>query len=287
MVQTEARMRMEARMLMDRDRARELGFQTLQYLTEGHYPAPTGVQVDISEAVGRAVKATVSYPPEASLGEVPQGSFKSVVEIRNETSLVAARRLVEAGERPLVLNFAAGRTPGGGFLKGARAQEESLCRSSGLYACLEGNPMYACHKACDCLYSHYAIYSPEVPVFRADDGTLLAQPWPCSFVTCAAVNARVVLGQDSGRRREIRAAMHERIHRVLAIAAQHGHTSLVLGAWGCGAFGNDPEEIAGLFHGALAWDFRGVFSRVAFAITDWSEVERYIGPFRKMFRVDW
>ena len=287
MLQTEGRMRMEARMLMDRDRARELGLQTVQYLREGHYLAPHDGQIDISEAVGRAVTATVSYPPDAALGEVQPGSLRSVIEIRNETSLVAARRLVEAGERPLVLNFAAGRNPGGGFLEGARAQEESLCRSSGLYACLEGNPMYACHKGCDCLYSHSAIYSPDVPVFRADDGTRLAQPWPCSFITCAAVNSRVVLGQDRGRRREVRDAMHERIHRVLAIAATQGHGSLVLGAWGCGAFGNDPEEIAGLFHGALAWDFRGVFSRVVFAITDWSESERYIGPFRKMFRVDW
>jgi uncharacterized protein (TIGR02452 family) len=95
-----------------------------------------------------------------------------------------------------------------------------------------------------------------------------------------AVNAKVVLERDPGRRAEIRDAMHRRVLKVLAVAARHGREAVVLGAWGCGAFGNDPAMVADLFAGALADNFRGAFARVTFAIVDWSKEERFIGPFR-------
>ena len=78
---------------------------------------------------------------------------------------------------------------------------------------------------------------------------------------------------------EIAAVMWKRILKVLAVAECHRHKSLVLGAWGCGAFGNDGDVIAGLFRQALEENFRGAFDHVLFAITDWSEDERFIGPF--------
>jgi uncharacterized protein (TIGR02452 family) len=77
--------------------------------------------------------------------------------------------------------------------------------------------------------------------------------------------------------------MRQRIDKVLAIAALHGHESLVLGAWGCGVFGNDCHEVAELFHTALANQFDGVFGQIVFAVLDWSEESRFIGPFEKMF----
>ncbi len=77
--------------------------------------------------------------------------------------------------------------------------------------------------------------------------------------------------------------MEERVIRVLAIAAAHGHAALVLGAWGCGVFGNDPDEVAGLFRDALDGPFRGAFTRVVFAILDYAAGEPMIGPFRRAF----
>ncbi len=77
--------------------------------------------------------------------------------------------------------------------------------------------------------------------------------------------------------------MRERVSRVLAIAADHGHAALVMGAWGCGVFGNDGDEIAELFHDALAGLFRGTFASVIFAILDSSAEQRFIGPFRRVF----
>jgi uncharacterized protein (TIGR02452 family) len=144
--------------------------------------------------------------------------------------------------------------------------------------------MYARNAALrDALYTSYAIYSPDVPVFRDDTGHLLPQPYLCSFITAPAVNAKVVLDRDRARRPEVRAAMHERVERVLALAAAHGHGARVLGAWGCGVFGNDPREIAELFAAALHGPFRGVFATVIFAVLDWSRERRFIGPFERVF----
>ena len=77
------------------------------------------------------------------------------------------------------LNFASATHAGGGCLSGARAQEESITRSSGLFSALEGRNMYAYHcSRRNAMYTDYVIYSPDVPVFRTDSGELLEQPWP-------------------------------------------------------------------------------------------------------------
>ncbi|MCZ7684092.1 MAG: TIGR02452 family protein [Sandaracinaceae bacterium] len=70
---------------------------------------------------------------------------------------------------------------------------------------------------------------------------------------------------------------------MLAVAAHHGHDALVLGAWGCGVFRNDPTEVAGLFGEALEGRFAGAFARVVFAVLDSSEERRFIGPFERRF----
>ncbi len=123
----------------------------------------------------------------------------------------------------------------------------------------------------------WAIYSPNVPVFRTDDGTNLEQPWLLSFLTCAAPFAPAI-GQP-----EAYDLLQRRIHRALAIAQAYGHTTLVLGAWGCGAFGNDAQRTAIDFRHALESDFSGAFREVVFAITDWAPERKFLGPFRDVF----
>jgi uncharacterized protein (TIGR02452 family) len=271
-------------MQIDRARAAQLGRETVQILREGRYQTVSGVTVDIRAAVSRAVSATISYPPETPIPAVQPGVAHTRIEVRNETTLAAAQRFVARGYPVVALNFASATAPGGGFLNGARAQEESLARSSGLYACLADNPMYAFHRARnDPLYTDYVIYSPDVPVIRTDAGTLLDRPYLCSFLTSPAVNANALLVHSPQRRPEIRPAMESRISKVLALAALHQHATLILGAWGCGAFGNDAAEIAALFHAALTTRYQGVFAQIVFAITDWSDDHRFIGPFERVF----
>src|SRR5690348_13855049 len=91
------------------------------------------------------------------------------------------------------------------------------------------------------------IYSPRVPVFRDDDDRLIEEPWSVAMITAPAVNAGVVRANEPGSVPRIAETMNRRIASVLGLAAHHGHDALVLGAWGCGVFANDPWEIAELF----------------------------------------
>jgi uncharacterized protein (TIGR02452 family) len=188
---------------------------------------------------------------------------------------------MQRGLNPAALNFASATHPGGGFLSGARAQEEYLARSSALYACLESQPMYAYNRQhYDPLYTSYMLYAPAVPVFRSDDGVLLEEPYTLGIITAAAPNAGQLPPDRAG---EIEAAFGERIAKVLWIGLQHGHDAIVLGAWGCGAFGNDGRLVSRLFYEALGGDFRGAYRQVIFAILDWSPEKRFIGPFEETF----
>src|SRR5690606_34633463 len=133
-------------------------------------------------------------PPDASVPQPNQQKLvHTLVRVANQTTLAAAHTLVAEGHHPLALNFANGVEPGGGFLRGATAQEETLRRSSALYATLFGDPMYNFHRDNDpAAASDWAILSPGVPVFRNDAGMECGPPWLLSFLTCAAPYAPAV-----------------------------------------------------------------------------------------------
>jgi uncharacterized protein (TIGR02452 family) len=281
-------LKIKQQLQISRDLAAQLGREAVAIIEAGQYSSPSGRKVEIAPFVDRAVKGTASYPPARELPahghEHFHGSFVSKIAVMNETTLTAVRQMQANGLNPAALNMASALSPGGGFLSGARAQEEYLARSSALFACLRENPMYAFHGARkDPFYSDYVIYSPDVPVFRNDDGTLLDEIYPCSILTSPAVYADGVSKYMPHRVQEIGPIMEKRIRKLLAAAAVHGHTSLVLGAWGCGAFGNDGNLISGLFRSAFEGEFGGVFQHVIFAITDWSEERKFIGPFEAAF----
>jgi uncharacterized protein (TIGR02452 family) len=267
-----------AELAIPRDVAMDLGRSALAAIEAGRYPH-AGREVDWSAAVERAIASKRSLPPNADLPTPTDVRASELrIEVTNETTLGAARRLVSTGERPLALNFANGIEPGGGFLHGARAQEEVLCRSSALYATLVGDAMYEHHLGRERPDStDWAILSPSVPVFRTDDGSTLAAPWSLDVITCAAPYAPALGRSESGD------LLERRIHRVLEIARAFGYRSLVLGAWGCGAFGNDPVRTAEDFRSALEGAFHGAFEHVVFAIADWSPERRFLGPFRDVF----
>ena len=263
-------------MKVSRDEAARMGREAVDIMVAGGYDSPRGRRIHIMDLLKRANLGTVSYPPETPCPLPEPQDRTTPIDVLNATTLVAAREVFKQGGRPAALNFASATHPGGGFLDGARAQEESLCWSSGLYACLLGNAMYEFHqKRDDTLYTDYVLYSPDVPVFRGEDGALLERPWPCSFLTAAAPFTKLFLLEHPDRESEIPGVFRSRIAKVLAVAARHGHEDLVLGAWGCGAFGNDPTVVAPLFREALEGPFRGVFASVVFAVRD-SSPDRYV-----------
>jgi len=104
-----------------------------------------------------------------------------------------------------------------------------------------------------------------------------------AFLTSPAPNAGAVLERDSSRGGDVRGALRTRVRKVLATAAVHGHDAVILGAWGCGVFRNDPGDVAGEFQAALHGEFAGVFKAAWFAVLDHSDGRGVIAPFERAF----
>lgn len=273
---------------MKQSTRREIAKDTLEILEKGFYTNNIGEKVDISLIQKNAVENTHLYTPK-ELDELfieirYTYSFDTCYEVRNETTLDAVRRLVSEGEKDVMcLNFASAKNPGGGFLGGALAQEECIARASGLYPCLlQANEYYEYHRKLNtCLYSDHMIHSPQVPILKTEGGEVLDEVVCTNIITSPAVNAGVVRRNEAGNADKIIPVMRRRIEKLLNLCLYYQHTALVLGAWGCGVFQNDPEEIAELFKEAFIGNFEKQFKRIVFAVK--TDKESIIEPFRKRF----
>ena len=284
--------------MANRSQRARIAQETLAILDRGGYRSPSGREVDLRATIDHAVRGSVHYrpdEPERFARPAPPAPPVPIeagtrFEVVNEGTLTAAARMLgeEPGARVVALNFASARNPGGGFLSGSQAQEESLARASALFRCIEPmQEMYETNRRrSSCLYSDHMIYSPDVPVFRGDDDdALLEAPFLVSMITAPAVNAGAVRTNEPQARSRIEPVMRTRAGKVLAVAAHHGHRHLILGAWGCGVFQNSPADVARWFDEHLRGDgtFANTFERVVFAILDHSPERRFIGPFEERF----
>lgn len=174
------------------------------------------------------------------------------------TSLAA----IDKYPNSVILNFASAKNPGGGFLRGTVAQEETLARSSNLYPSLiihkefysNNEPPY---------YSDKAIYSPHVLFFKNDYGDYTGESKSCSVITCAAPN----LNSGDYDLNKVKDEFLNRIAKVLKIAILNEEENIILGAWGCGVFKNPPELVAECFKQILK-TYRTCFEKIIFAIPD-------------------
>ena len=261
---------------------------TLEILAKKYYINENNEKISIENEMQNCIEETVLYSSEElsemTKNELPETQFETQFEVWRCSSLKAILHLAaeEDQEKLMCLNFASAKNPGGGFISGAEAQEESLARTSGLHdSLLQGWEYYETHRAMEsCFYTDMMIYSPKVPVFRKDKGELLDQPVFCNFITSPAVNAGVVKRQEPERADEIFVAMDVRTDKMLALALNKGNETLILGAWGCGVFKNDPKEIAKLFKKHLHGKYKNKFKRVVFAIL--SKKEEMIKPFEEI-----
>jgi uncharacterized protein (TIGR02452 family) len=212
----------------------------------------------------------------------PPGKFATTLEVVNETTLTGMERVLSDGGPVAVLNFASAKNPGGGFLNGSQAQEESLARSSALHASLtRAWEFYERHRASpSVLYSDAMILSPGCPVFRDDQGTLLEQPQPATFITSPAPNALAIASNRPQDLPKVPETLRRRAEYVLALAAAHGYRRLVLGAWGCGVFRNDPRVVARAFADHLRDAWSGRFERVRFSVLDTSLSQETLAAFQ-------
>lgn len=267
-----------------------LAQETLSIVEKGHYRLGDGKIVSIVDEVRSCVDGTQLLRPHDLVkirDEVlsqPDQSGLVAIEIENETTLAGVARLLRDGsEAVAALNFASAKNPGGGFLSGSQAQEESLARSSALHASLMSAwDFYEQHRqGSSSLYSDSMIWSPGCPIFRDDAGDLLSDIQLATFITAAAPNAGAVKANEPENVGRIPEVLAGRAEYVLVLASSQGYRHLVLGAWGCGVFRNDPETVAGVFMtllGSPRWATR--FSRVVFSILDPSPDQALIGVFR-------
>lgn len=256
---------------------------TLRILEEGYYNYEGG-QVEIAQAHRAALERSVLIRPDDSLTCSGFGPGKPEITVEGSSTVDALLMLRTQGVySPGVLNFASAKHPGGGFLNGAMAQEESLAASSGLYPIQCAHPeYYEANRACGSMvYTDYAIYAPEVVFFRDGGFRLISEPVKASVLTLPAVNFGQVLqkGEDPER---ARAVMKARMRRALEIFAHRGDKTLVLGAYGCGVFRNDPADVARWWQELLAEGYGGCFRRIVYAVLDQSRSQSCISAFRAL-----
>lgn len=216
----------------------------------------------------------------------------SEVHFEENLTLLAAKKYAQMGNKTAILNFANPIEPGGGVLRGANAQEESLCRESNLYPSLcskKAAEFYNLHKSIMednqfnsmFLGTDTIIYSPNVTVFKEDkeyqpEAVSVSLPiyteehFNVDVITCAAPFFSgfeyIVPNGD------LMQLFKRRIANIFEVAIDNNIQSLILGAFGCGAFHNPPQIVAKAFSKTLLMERYAVaFENVVFAVkrTDW------------------
>lgn len=239
----------------------------------------------LAETIKNSIQNTKFYPAEGEISlEVPKDK-KGVVSVSKDRSFQAAFRLREKypNGKIAVHNFASATNPGGGVEHGSRAQEEALCRCSTLFPCLKTRELmdkfYYFHRyRKDVRYTDACIYTPGVVVMKSDTDfpeVIPEKEWNrVDIITCAAPNLRerpynsMNPGSGDGVKvsdKELLELHKSRAEKILRAAAANGADLLVLGAFGCGAFCNNPEVVARAYKEVL-WEYAGYFNEVVFAV---------------------
>ncbi|MBQ6782345.1 MAG: TIGR02452 family protein [Treponema sp.] len=221
---------------------------------------------------------------------LPDGSEKkrfdtpAKILVSKKRTFEAAKTYTACGDKIAVLNFASSTNPGGGVVHGSRAQEESLCRCSTLYFTLNTdenwNRFYNPHRINhNPLHNDDILYSPGITVVKTDTDSprrMDESDWyTVDVITCAAPNLherpsnrynpgdgeeRLSLSDDE------LASLHEkRDLRIFDVAVQHKVDVLILGAFGCGAFRNNPQVVAKVM-AKLAKKYEKAFRQIEFAV---------------------
>lgn len=276
---------------MNRNNRQHIAEQTLEIIENGEYYV-NNQSINIAEDIHFSNENTKLYKPEAfdkvlieAEKKLKELAFQTQISVKNCTVLEAISELNLNNQQVGCLNFASAKNPGGGFLGGAQAQEESLARASTLYSSLMKHyEMYEYNRSQHTyLYSDYMIYSPEVVFFRDDSNALLEKPYKVSILTSPAVNVGAIKQNKPSELPLVKETMMNRLDKVLAVFVVNGIKNLVLGAWGCGVFHNNPVDVAQYFAYYLKNDgkYAKAFEHILFAVLDRNGKEKNISAFEK------
>ncbi|KAJ6592666.1 hypothetical protein B0H19DRAFT_918537 [Mycena capillaripes] len=277
--------------MTERATLRDIAKTTLDAVSSGKV-AVKGLLYDLRTVVAESKLQTAYYAPDSLLStwhsfspaQPHPTTAHTVIDFLETTTLDAARKAGLMGyKRPIgVLNFASAEQPGGGFINGANAQEESIARSSTLYASLmtpTAQQFYTLHSVDgrEGFYTHAIVYSPRVVAFRTDEGEMVL-PMEIDVLTSPAVphaqvHAYLVRQRAAGAaiERDIRRTMRERMARILFLFERRQVLNLILGSFGTGVFQNDVDVVAQIWAELLcgpAARFGKSFHYVAFAVVD-------------------
>lgn len=257
---------------MDREELKQVFFDSMNLIAADNF---------LSDAVNSSQERQ-KFIPEGQYpiyNEYQPQDYKTKLFVTKSGTFDAARKYEG---KTAALNFASATNPGGGVLNGSSAQEECLCRVSTLYKCLTYKnvwfPFYKAHRQQqNNLHNNDIIYTPDVVVFKNDNCELLPKDeWKkIDVITCAAPNLREKNNEhcNPGEAKNLVKVSNDELYnihlsrakRILQVAAENRVENIVLGAFGCGAFKNDPKVVAKAWHDAV-YAFDTAFKNIEFAV---------------------
>lgn len=268
---------------------KEIATETLKIIEEGFYQHKE-IKIDVAKEIQNSINKTFTISPgnwNQILSNVNTKDVTTEIVFKNCTTIES---IVQENNdyTKAVLNFASAKNPGGGFIGGASAQEESLARSSSLYASLmKDNSMYEFNRGNKTfLYSDYVIYSPEVVFWFDDNGNSFSKPIIIDVITSPAPNKGAMLQHNRIQELEmLEDVFRKRINKILGLALYQNVECLILGAWGCGVFRNEAEEVARLFKEVINQNYSNRFKKIVFAIYDQTANKNNFNKFKNAFEI--
>lgn len=257
--------------------------ETLNIFKEGYY----NFQDKVIKIHENSLRNTTLYTPESleDLTLDDKEDFKTHYDLWDTPVVSALRMLKEEKEDNIgILNFASAKNPGGGFLSGALAQEESLAMCSNLYLTQIINERYydENRRCSSMLYTDHMIYSKDVVFIREDVYELWEYPICADVLTAPAVNMGQYIRREGHDEEYGYKVMKDRMRKVLKVFSKEKNKTLILGAYGCGVFRNDPIKISKFFFELLKEEkLEKYFKRVVFAVYDKSKTKDVYGAFEK------
>lgn len=233
---------------MKREELKQVARETMEILSKGSYN-------DIDLSINKMIDDTkLIRDLELKLYKQPDWyKIKSNVINKGVVDTAIELHKQNPNNKISILNFASAKNPGGGFTKGSQAQEESIARATTIYKSLikYDKEFYEYHrKQNNPLYSNLMIHSPNVKIFRNDKGILLDTTININIISCAAPNAGVAKSR-SIYPNSINDALKDRIYRIIQLAKNIDTDILILGAFGCGVFKNEPIVVSNHFERAI------------------------------------
>lgn len=236
--------------------------------------------------IQNSIEKSCIYDNGVFLIDKPSINLVTEIEIMADNTIDAFFK-TEMKEYITILNFASYKEPGGKFLQGSTAQEESLCHYSTLFNILSTFSKYYewnNKNKNNAMYLNRAIYSKDILFinnpFCSDRYAIHRY---ANVITCAAPNWSTASKYNLVDKSTNSETLDSRIKFILKIASiNNAGGTLILGAFGCGVFGQDPIEVASIFKYYLNGEFKNVFKRVIFAIPNNFHTENY-NAFKQVF----